>query len=416
MGSELYVINPIVVYLRQETTTSMKKFYVIALTFFIASVNQAQILFEKGYFIDYRNARIDCLIRNVDWKNNPEKFDYKLSEDTEIKTINIKETKEFGIGSTLKLVRFRVGIDRSSDNINKLTYNRLPEFKQEDIFLKVILEGKATLYSYSSDAIERFFFSIDSIKPQQLVYKSYKTNDDKIGKNNTYKQQIFEKLSCGNIQVKDIDKIGYNRTDLTKIFTAYNQCESGSSITYEEKTKKDLFNLSIRPRYNISSLSINQRVSDFRDADFGTKSQFSIGLEAEIILPFNKNKWAITIEPTYNSFNAKETTVNQSVTIDYKSISVPFGVRHYFYLSTNSQLFINGLYILNFDLNSVFDYEHTLDYEVDSRNNLALGIGFKYKNRFIIELREALKTDLLGNSYWDADYKQSSIIVGYTLF
>ncbi len=77
----------------------MKKIYVIAFTFFIVSVNQAQILFEKGYFIDYRNIKIDCFIRNADWKNYPEKFDYKLSEDGEIKTIDLKETKEFGIGN-----------------------------------------------------------------------------------------------------------------------------------------------------------------------------------------------------------------------------------------------------------------------------------------------------------------------------
>ena len=395
----------------------MKKIYVIALTFFFISVNQAQILFEKGYFIDYRNARIDCLIRNVDWKNNPEKFDYKLSENAEIKTVNIKETKEFGIGNDLKLVRFRVGIDRSSSDINKLSYNRLPEFKQEDLFLKVILEGKATLYQYSSNNTERFFYTIDSLQPQQLVYKSYKINDSQIGKNEGYKQQLLEKFSCGNASINDIDKIRYAKKDLTKFFAAYNQCTSGSSIVYGEKTQRDFFNLSIRPRYTKSSLSINQNISDFRDANFGSKSQFGIGLEAEFILPFNKNKWTITLEPTYDSFKAKAPTDNQSVAIDYKAITLPIGVRHYMYLNNNSKFFINVVYILNFDLNSTFDYEHTLDFDVTSRNNLGFGAGFKFKDRFIIEVRQALETDLIGNSEgWNADYKQSSLILGYTLF
>lgn len=51
----------------------------------------AQIRFEPGYFIDTANQKTECFIKNVDWKNNPTRFDYKLSENGELKTAEISK-------------------------------------------------------------------------------------------------------------------------------------------------------------------------------------------------------------------------------------------------------------------------------------------------------------------------------------
>ena len=50
----------------------------------------SQISFENGYFIDNDNQKINCLIKNLDWENNPTKFKYKLSENNELNTKTIK--------------------------------------------------------------------------------------------------------------------------------------------------------------------------------------------------------------------------------------------------------------------------------------------------------------------------------------
>ena len=73
-----------------------------------------------------------------------------------------------------------------------------------------------------------------------------------------------------------------------------------NSFNIHAKTEKDWFNLSIRPGMNYATLSIgNDLTLSITNIDFGNKLGFRLGLEAEFVLPFNKYKWAIIVEPTY---------------------------------------------------------------------------------------------------------------------
>ncbi len=85
------------------------------------------------------------------------------------------------------------------------------------------------------------------------------------------------------------------------MFIAYNECHNETVKYLERKQKRDLFNLNIRPRYVYTSLNKSSN-TEIRNFDFDNKSSFGLGVEAEFILPFNKNKWAFTIEPTYPTY------------------------------------------------------------------------------------------------------------------
>ena len=117
----------------------------------------AQITFEKGYFIDNSDQRIECLIKNVDWRNNPTNFQYKLNQNEEPVEAEITNVKEFGIYNSSKFLRRVVKIDRSTEETNKLSKERNPKFEEEQLFLKVLNEGKANLYSYYDTGLRRFF-------------------------------------------------------------------------------------------------------------------------------------------------------------------------------------------------------------------------------------------------------------------
>ncbi|WP_299006956.1 autotransporter outer membrane beta-barrel domain-containing protein [uncultured Tenacibaculum sp.] len=214
-----------------------------------------------------------------------------------------------------------------------------------------------------------------------------------------------------------------------RFFTEYSKCHNNELINFEPKQKRDLFNLTIRPRINSSSLTIQNSVSNSRNIDFENKIGFGFGLEAEFILPFNKNKWAITIEPTYQSFKSEKTTNVNNVSggvlianVDYSSIEVPVGLRHYFFLNNNSKIFINASYI--FDISSKSSIEFTRDdgsnlnsLEIETRNNLAMGIGYKHNNKYSLEARFQTNREILGNySFWSSNYKTLSIIFGYSFF
>ena len=52
----------------------MKTNLVALIFLLIAKCSFGQIRYENGYYIDNNNRRTECLIKNVDWGNNPKGF------------------------------------------------------------------------------------------------------------------------------------------------------------------------------------------------------------------------------------------------------------------------------------------------------------------------------------------------------
>lgn len=159
----------------------MKKKLLFILTIILTTHCFSQISFESGYYIDNSNQKIKCLIKNIDWKNNPTQFKYKLTKTSDAKEITIKSVKEFGIDNVSKYIRCSVNIDKSSEYLNKLSNDKEPLFNEEELFLKVLIEGEASLYHYSEDGnLKRFFYDTQNTNIKQLIFKSYKNFENKI--------------------------------------------------------------------------------------------------------------------------------------------------------------------------------------------------------------------------------------------
>jgi hypothetical protein len=361
----------------------------------------SQISFENGYYIDNNNQKINCLIKNLDWEKNPTEFKYKLSENGELKENSIKSVKEFGIHNVLKYVRNSVKIDRSSSKVDELDNNRRVAFKEEQLFLKVLVEGKSTLYSYADIGLIRYFYSIGESNIEQLVFKSYITDEYKVGTNNRFRNQLWNNLKCTDIKKNRVEKLKYRKSDLVNFFVDYNNCNNQKPINFDQKQKKDLFNLTLRPRLNISSLS------NFRNTNIRNELDFAFGIEAEFILAFNKNKWSFIVEPIYTSFKAeKSTNGGLEDAINYSTIECSAGVRHYSFLNDNSKIFINTSVIYDLQINEPTNL--TTIY-------MAFGLGYKYNDKYSLELRHQTPRPV-GSDTWLAEYKTLSIIFGYSLF
>ena len=396
----------------------------------IISINSySQISFEKGYYIDNSGKKINCLIKNIDWVNNPTEIEYKLSENTKAKYIGINSIKEFGILKASKYIRSTVKIDRSSEDLNQLSDTKAPIFNEEQLFLKVLMEGKANLYLYEDGRLKRYFYNKEIAAIEQLVFKSYKITDYDLGENNRFKQQLWNDLKCSSITMKNIENLEYKKNSLIHFFTEFNTCSNSDFINYEEKQKKDLFNLTLRPRINNSSLNIQNSSYSTSDTKFGNKLSIGFGIEVEYIFPFNKNKWSVFIEPTYQNYKSETSADVKNVTggelsseVDYNSIEFPIGLRHYFFINNNSKVFINASYVLDFGSKTSIELKradgssfNSLD--INSRNNLAFGIGYKLNDKYGVEFRYQTSREIL-NDYvsWTSNYKTVSIIFGYTIF
>jgi hypothetical protein len=139
--------------------------------------------------------------------------------------------------------------------------------------------------------------------------------------------------------------------------------------------------------------------------DFGNSFGFRFGLETEFVLPFNKNKWGIVLEPTYQSYNSKNTS--EDFNIKYKSIEVPLSLRHYLYLN-DFRFFITAGAVYDIPINSSINE----NLKISSSMNLMYGLGFSFKKTYSLELRRYTVRELVSR-FRDvsADYRVNLAVV-----
>ncbi|MBS7786292.1 hypothetical protein KIH23_03200 [Flavobacterium sp. CYK-55] len=394
----------------------------------------AQIKFEKGYYINNNKQRVEGYIKDQDWKNNPSDFEFKTNlNETQSQQIQLFEALEFGIEGVSTYRRFEVKIEKTVADSNFLNSESEPQWSQETLFLKVISEGSATLYQYKKANLQKFFFQLKNEPVQQLVWIKYiDTENQQIKSNSQYKRQLFAQVNCG-MDMPYFDKIGYSKSDLVKHFEQYNVCK-GDVIKVVEKTTKGSFHLKSALGVFLTKLSIAD-INNYKNlgTDISGKLVPSIGFEAEYILPFNKNKWSLFIHPNYQKYSVQKSyekanlissidpTVQYELEADYSFIELPIGLRHYMFLNSNSKIFLDAMINLNFTTagNMVFYREDSKidDLEISAPSGYAVGLGYNYKNIGSIELRYNLVRNILANyNQWEANYSSVGIIATYSLF
>lgn len=410
----------------------MKKTFSVLLSFCIVLIS-AQIKFEKGYIISSNDVKKEVLIKNQGWANNPESFVYKTDEASGESTGITSTIKEFGIYNDIKYVTYNGDIDYSSDNTGELSSIREPEFKKASVFLKEIITGNKNLYSYQGQNVTRYFYSDSNSSIQPLIYKKYFFNGNnlQIAANEEYINQLMAIFSDDNKVQTLIPKTKYVSTDLKKIFNIYNNKISGTTHeqSFSESKKTSKFNLAIRPGFNFySPLEITKT---FSNEGLHSKTGFRIGVEAELVLPFNKNKWSIVVEPTFSLYNNKSTIRTNdnlyNINVDnYSFISIPLSVRHYMFINDKSKIFINaGINLLTLKTSSAKAFSMDYDGYVFDRLKLSssqafksavFGIGYNYNNKYIIEARYNTGMNLFEENRVEANLKYTSIVLGYNIF
>ena len=168
------------------------------LLLFIGLNTIAQIKFEKGYFISNNGIKTECFIKNEDWLNNPSKFLYKTELNSKVLTATIEKVKEFKISNKLYYIRFSVLIDESSSVMGQLSDKRTSDFTQKKLFLKLLVDGKSKLYSYTKKNLIRYFYKKNN-GVKQLEYKLYNISQVQIAKNINYIKQLNDFFPCQNI-------------------------------------------------------------------------------------------------------------------------------------------------------------------------------------------------------------------------
>ena len=385
----------------------MKK-HLIYLILLLSFSSYSQSVFKKGYIIKNNNDKIDCFIKSTGKINNPDILTYKLSQESELKTITSSELKEFEItGTDQKFKKFVVDIDRSIFSKSNSNSNRNPVFEKDTLLLKVLIDGRGSLYSYSSNTItEKFFYNMDNAPLQALIYKKFTLND-KIRENNRYLQQLKNNLDCNSIRDLDIIEKEYRASDLTSLFIKYNECIDAEYTNYYGRRDKGYVNFSVFLSAGFRNWRFGQK--DPRNHTGKINSIFSPGIKGEVeyILPFFNQKFGIVAQPGIEIVKGEGETViyNSSrlpsnpnafggekafLSFDYLLATIPVGIRYYIYKNGNSKFFADGSFNISYAISEDYDTSNfNSNVALDSMKknpiaSLKFGAGWKFKDKFIL--------------------------------
>ncbi|AUC15606.1 hypothetical protein BTO06_10815 [Tenacibaculum sp. SZ-18] len=411
----------------------MKKL-IACVTIIITHSLFSQQNYEKGYFINKNRNKVECLIKNENWKNTPSNFKYKLSHDSKVKLNNLNNVIEFSIPNSFKFEKHLTKIDKSSDLDYRLSKVRVPEYEETEVFLKVLVEAETKLYSYSTTNLTKFFFSKGTEKIVPLVYKRYTPVTTDIKVNELYKFQLRKLLPCPELNSK---KVNYTKKSLIEYFINYNKCGIKSTNVKEEETLdysineiKSFIEFKIKAGVNLFTNTIKDdtKLNPTIVGEFN-KIGLKFGAELEYFLPFNNHNWSVLINPNYQSLREKVTLANDKepligdfvYELDYQSIQTTFVFRKYFSLNRTSKIFI--------DLGVNFNFPFSSSYTILSNKTKALqeftnipssglftaGVGYKFKD-FYLEARYIPEQDLLG-TFTNVEVNNSSIalMLAYTI-
>lgn len=402
----------------------MKTFnlFIVMFVFFIP-YTIGQSLFQKGYIIDNQGDRRECLIKNMDWAHTPKEFRYKLTEIDAEQKGTLETIKEFGFTGGKKFVKANVQIDISSDVFNNLDSEMAPKWEQAELFLEVLVEGKANLYYFDDSEKQRFFYSVNNSSPVQLIHKDY-ASSYRVLSNDAFRQQLLSDVNCKSITVVATGKLKYQTKELVRYFKTYN---SENGYSYSEpvnKPKRNPFHVTLCPGVDFSSLQITDHVQ--YDINSKQQANFRMGVAFEYVLPFVREKWSFVFEPTYQSFRKTlvadqnmflYTIEDRTVNINYSSIDIPVGLRYYFNVASGFRIFVNGF------INPPANLKLKKEIIVGSKNmdmttsiSYAIGGGLTW-NRIFAEVRYTSPQDLLTDYLqFSSKYKKVSFIVGLKLF
>lgn len=267
--------------------------YLLLIAFALFSVTfYAQTSFKEGYYINTSGERHEGLILDADWKNNPEAFEFRASGSEMTLLVGIEEVSAFEIYDIGKYIKTTVAIDMSSESMSELSETKEPEFEDRIVFLKVLAEGALDLYFYRDDNLRRYFYKTGDSAIEQLVYKSYRTADNRIVTNYAFRGQLWDACKCEGMTFDDVRGLDYTKRDLMGFVKKYHECKQAELTIYERSEKRSPLHLAIRPRLTYSSLATENSVdaSNERDFDFGGQWGFGLGVELEYALPFNHDK------------------------------------------------------------------------------------------------------------------------------
>lgn len=386
----------------------------------IVSSLQAQREFLKATVIEADGDSISAYISATNWISTPSQVRYKTSEDGESRVISANDIRGFIIDSKGVFVSAQLSIDQSSDKMERLGGSAEPIWETQTVFLRQLIKGEVSLYSYKTTNFERFVIYSRDQGYKQLIYKRYLNKSSKILYNRNFRNQLWQSYNCGITQ-ESLKKLQYTEKSLSKYLIQYANCKSFTVEELKATKEKGRLNFYISAgagSINGSFGQVNTLLGpNASQSSFEPTTSFRVDVGLEYKFP-TENSFSLFFNIASESFTTNgvwtdKTFLNLTgtarlsalqpwdVTTSYGTIGI--GVRKYHYFSKTSALRFSAMLIPKITLwsNSSIEILDLPDFrnsprklELKEDSHFAFGAAYVY-NRFSAELRYFFGRDQL---------------------
>ena len=246
----------------------------------------AQDKYRAGYYIDNQGNRVEGYLKSADYDAINDigfrqlEFKTDLNQDAEkVEKFNVVE---FGYNGQMKIQKMKAKIDNVNLNTDFGYYKEFTT-KEANVFLKVLVEGQATLYSYDAGYGTKYLYKIQGKNDAatQLLYKKYLKSSNMLEENNTFRQQLFYNIKCEDQTYNDFLNVKYEENELVSLFSNFNKCQNEIYTVFKDLQKKTYkVNFSVLLGYNNGMFRVDDIQHPTDAANFG---MISVGADAEIV-------------------------------------------------------------------------------------------------------------------------------------
>lgn len=382
---------------------------------------------KRGYYITAGGQRIEGLFKEANFLKveNPKFTTLPGGEYIELQPESVKE---YGIEDDYKFESHTVKVDLSqSVSFSGYSTVKEPRWEKRTIFLSVITEGDATLYSAYIGEEMKYFYSVKSksILPEQLVYKKY-YNGHVVKENIDFRQELFNNVNC-NKDIQSYNSIAYAAKSLTKVVNDYNTCNGGTtSKSYDNKSQKQE-----SLKFTVGAgVNLNRFIFDAGNTDKDSQVGLSIAAEAVFVMPYSRFGFFARLDYTKAKGEAMvkdehSDYVMRGGVLDGNFIGLVLGPRFYFSeLKADKGLFLDAGIGIGYGSGSVTRATYsitnggltggtTAEYDLSSNIFIGAGLGYNINKRFGVDVRYETNREVV-NQQGDFKYGKTGVNVRYT--
>ena len=398
-----------------------KRFFLLIIFLLNTYIFFGQNDYRKGYFIDTDNNKTEVFLQFKNYEklnydeSNAEVINYKINLDGVKQQISTSKLKEISILGEFKFQRFYIS---NLKNGNKQSYNNV---LSKDVFLQLLVEGNANLYSYKSENGDVYLYKIGNQEnPVVLNYAKEIADNIIVKEDRGFRKELYNALKTDKLLPSDFYKIKYDDEDLINLFKIYNSETGNNSIVYKNQSTKTRVIYTGFLNLNNSLITLGNEYSDSNQKAF---TSFGFGAEAELRI---KQNWGIFLRASYNSVNYKniktveveKSTANYQSTFNLKSrsIDVVLSPRYNFIINANNSMYLNAGFGFSFQsgsgeevlrtrfITTVFENSPVL-IDMGSSTFLNFGAGYSFFKKYSIELQYDMGKNFFGDGYGNNDFR-----------